>query len=80
MAMQRYAVDADCCAQLNLGRGAAFFIDDQFEFITDLTRVLANVIFKCLDVGSHTSYYNHVVAFLKSKGYTKPQICKAGSV
>lgn len=53
-----------------------WFLDSQYALIS------AGISYAtgCLDVASHTDYHQHVVTWLRSKGYSKPQQCSAGSV
>jgi hypothetical protein len=58
----------------------SFFIDNMYDLATGLGKTALDYATGCLDIGSHTDYYKFVVAFLRSKGYSKPQMCTTGSV
>ena len=44
-----------------------WFLDSQYAIIT---AGVGGLISGCLDIGSHTDYYDHVVPWLRSHGYT----------
>jgi len=54
---------------------STWFLDSQYSIISAGVSYMTG----CLDVSSHTDYYNHVVTWLRSKGYNKPQKCLKGS-
>jgi hypothetical protein len=52
-----------------------WFLDSQYSIISAASSYFTG----CLDIGSHTDYYQHIVTWLRSKGYNKAQRCNAGS-